>query len=132
LKSDEKEPTKRYIDTCIQFSLYAIAMREGLLEFPDGKRVLGKVPDVIIWYHLMNLVPYKKAITVRGAKYVAGDMKPRELQTSRSESDLRTAKQEVLNMAKAIQDGLFWRVARKNTDPCFLCYYAQSCSVFSV
>ena len=123
LKTDSKEPDNWFLKENMQFSLYYMACKS-----------LGYKPisDNLMWYQLLNLLPYKRKTTVKDKTYFAGDNKDPIFLTTRSENEIERAKTKILTIIKAIENKCFWRNPNKFNSPCYSCPYTLKCSTFNM
>ena len=65
LKTDSTEPSPGFLARDIQFSVYYLGALRGL----------GIKPDLLEWYQLRNLIPYKKTTVKNGVQFKPGDIR---------------------------------------------------------
>lgn len=98
IKTDATEPSADFLARDIQFSIYYIGAIRGL----------GIQPDRMEWYHLRNLVPYKKTSTRNGVQYKPGDIRgdPSFIVSRRTE-DIPTIEMEIRYIIQAIRFNIY-------------------------
>jgi len=98
IKTDSTEPSPDFLARDIQFSIYYLGAIRGL----------GIKPDILEWYHLRNLVPYKKTTTRNGVQYQAGEIRgDPSFIVARSEEDIPTIEKEIRCLIQAIRFNIF-------------------------
>lgn len=77
IKSNKAKPNERFLMLSKQYGLYGWALKHAVFVKPDGKPLnFGRYPDELIWYHLRNLLPYKRGGTASdGTKFQKGDLR---------------------------------------------------------
>lgn len=129
IKSDADSPDQAYLDRNIQFSSYGLGMRHGLFEMADGLQPIGVYPNRAVWYHLQNLLPYKRAGTVpsTGRKYFKGDLRgDPEIQVDRTPEDYEQFQVEACQMIRMIRMRMFFRSVTKIG--CSMCSVKHACT----
>ena len=127
-KFSKVAPSQVFLDRSFQFSLYAIAMKEGGLYIPGQDALehiqVGEYPEKIVWYHLRNLVPYKRSY--KGFK--PGDLRgdPR-IYTARSEAQLKNAKKDLRKICTMIKACHFPRSGRDTGGCNGFCRHLDAC-----
>ena len=132
-KTDAVEPKGKYLECDVQFSLYQIAVQEGLLFLDNEWKKCPYVLADVYWYQIWNLVPYKKKVTKGGKTYMAGEYRgERKIPAKRSPTELMISKMEIAQMAKDIMDPtrFFYRTSRKFM-ACDICSYEKHCSSYN-
>ena len=98
IKTDSTEPSSGFLARDIQFSVYYLGALRGL----------GVKPDLLEWYQLRNLVPYKKASVKNGVQFQRGDIRgdPRFF-VARTEEDIPTIEREIKYIIQGIRFNIY-------------------------
>lgn len=77
IKSNKAKPNERFLMLSKQFGLYGWALKNATFILPDGVPIhFGSYPSELIWYHLRNLLPYKRGGTASdGTRFQKGDLR---------------------------------------------------------
>ena len=98
IKTDSTEPSPEFLARDIQFSIYYRGAVKGL----------GITPDILEWYHLRNLVPYKKTTTRKGVQYKPGEIRGNPSFTvARGTEDIPTIEKEIRYIIQGIRFNIF-------------------------
>ena len=98
IKTDSTEPSADFLARDIQFSIYFLGAIRGL----------GIQPDLLEWYHLRNLVPYKKTSTRNGVQYKPGEIRgDPSFIVSRTMEDIPTIEKEIRYIIQGIRFNIF-------------------------
>jgi hypothetical protein len=120
IKTDATEPSADFLARDIQFSIYYLGAIQGL----------GIQPDVLEWYHLRNLVPYKRTSTRNGVQYKPGEIRgdPSFIVMRRTE-DISTIEKEIRCMIQGIRFNIFPMRPLKigHMCPCNYCEVREYC-----
>jgi len=129
LKSNLAAPSSLYLEKNLQFSIYAYGILNGILKPPSGDVELGILP-VPYWYHLRNLLPYKKNGKTRGGRvYKKGDLKGNPMmKTPRNEADMEKLVQTIGDITKAIKMGVFFERPSSLGSCVGFCQYHAACN----
>jgi len=127
-KFSKVAPSQVYLDRSFQFSLYAIAMKEGALYVPGQDALeliqIGEYPEKIVWYHLRNLIPYKRSYKGFQPGDLRGD--PR-IHTTRSETQLKNTKKDLRKICTMMKSGHFPRSGRDTGGCNGFCRHLDAC-----
>jgi len=121
IKTDSTEPSPGFLARDIQFSVYYLGAIRGL----------GIKPDVLEWYHIRNLVPYKRATTKNGVKFNAGDIRGNpSFPVSRTLEDIPNIEREIRYIIQGIRFRIFPMRPLKigHICPCNLCEAINYCN----
>ena len=98
IKTDSTEPSPEFLARDIQFSVYFLGALRGL----------GIKPDLLEWYHLRNLLPYKKATVKNGVQFQIGDIRgDPSFIVARTEADIPTIEREIRYIIQGIRFAIF-------------------------
>jgi len=120
IKTDSTEPSPDFLARDIQFSIYYLG----------AVRALGLQPDILEWYHVRNLVPYKKATVKNGVQHQAGEIRgdPSFVVARRTE-DIPTIEKEIRYIIQGIRFNIFPMRPLKigHICPCNFCETVSYC-----
>lgn len=123
LKTDRQAPTQAFLDRSIQFSLYAHAVRHGVLLVQDERVHIGESVD-LAWYQLGNLIPNKRGLN--GASSAPPRDDPMIPILPKSDEDLERIEEELLLIVSGIESGFFPMNPQK-LGTCSWCPFAGIC-----
>jgi len=121
IKTDSTEPSPGFLARDIQFSIYYLGAIRGL----------GIVPDVLEWYHLRNLVPYKKTSVKNGVQFHAGDVRGNpSFAIERRKEDIPNIEKEIRYIIQGIRFNIFPMRPLKigHICPCNFCQVVSYCT----
>jgi len=124
-KTSKFTPDQAFLDTDYQFGIYAYALWKGSFQMPDGSVKMLHIPLdklTIIWYHLRDHIPYKRATNGRSAGEEKCD--PRRY-TKRNTQQLTELKCDLSKIALSIRRGIYPRHPSYSTCP--VCPFAGIC-----
>lgn len=97
VKTDQAEPTPEYLSRDLQFSIYYLGALKGL----------GIQVDRLEWFHVRNLIPYKRKTVKNGVEFQPGDIRGNpSIPVSRKVEDIPNIKQEIKYFIQAITHGV--------------------------
>lgn len=120
IKTDSTEPSVDFLARDIQFSIYYLGAIRGL----------GIKPDILEWYHLRNLVPYKKTTTRSGVQYKPGEIRgDPSFIVARTIEDIPTIEKEIRYIIQGIRFNIFPMRPLKigHICPCNYCEVREYC-----
>jgi|GEM_PF-381289 len=126
------KPSASYLNQCYQFTLYAYAMRKGSFFVPDPKPdtdqvdhvQIGQLPDRVVWYHLPNLLPYKRAYNGFKKGDLRGD--PR-FYTTRTLSQVKSGMKHIRKITSLIRNNHFPKAPRQAGSCSGFCRFHEQC-----
>jgi len=120
IKTDSSEPSPEFLARDIQFSTYYLGAVLGL----------GITPDIMEWYHIRNLIPYKRRSTRGGVQFEAGESRgPASFWVSRQVGDMVGIIREIGYIIQGIRFNIFPMRPLKigNITTCNLCNVQSHC-----
>jgi hypothetical protein len=132
-KSGKIRPPAEVLKRDIQFGLYELGLKFGQVIAADGEviDVGGDNINSIYWYHMRDLIPYKKGKKIKGTdeyEYRAGDYRgPAWYKIPRRSAE--SSKKQIMNIVRAIKGGVFF-MAPSALGSCTFCNVSQACSDF--
>ncbi len=121
IKTDASEPSPNFLARDIQFSTYYLGAYDGL----------GIKIDLLEWYQLRNLVPYKRASIKNGLKFQAGDLRGNpSFPVMRTTEDIPNIAREIKYIIQGIRFNIFPMRPLKigHMCPCNFCDVIHCCN----
>jgi len=98
IKTDSTEPSPGFLARDIQFSIYFIGALRGL----------GIQPDLLEWYQLRKLIPYKRTTVKNGVQFQPGEIRGDPcFSVARSQEDIPTIEREIRYIIQGIRFNIF-------------------------
>ena len=126
------KPAKAYLNHGYQFTLYAFAMLRGSFfdpsNDPDSNEIyhtqIGELPARCVWYHLPNLLPYKRATGTAKKGDLRGD--PRMV-TYRDSNTVKYGMKNIRKIVSNIHRGVFPMAPRVTGSCNAFCHLHDAC-----
>lgn len=132
MKSNQARPNERFLMLSKQYGLYGWALKHATFVLPDGEpmdcKTFDRYPDELIWYHLRNLLPYKRAGTASdGTKFQKGDSRgdPR-IPVLRTPDAYDFLCEQICRVIQTIRFGLFTQA--EGSIECSMCRVSHACT----
>jgi hypothetical protein len=125
LKSGKTVPSPAFLANAIQPTSYLYGIENGWVIHPEqGPRCMNV--NHFVWYHLRNLVPYKRAVKSKGK--VAGDSRGKaEIEVHRSGAEVDAFAKQMCNIVRGIRMGI-WFKNDSILGGCDMCDMKQACT----
>ncbi len=122
LKSGAAAPSPAFLHRNKQLGAYGLAVEQGWFMFDDGPLRFGEQPERLVWYHLQNLVPYKRKTKGKEVGELRGDP---VYETHRTPADYALLQKELIAIITQVRNGIWWR-AESNFN-CSMCRVSRAC-----
>ena len=128
LKSGSNTPNPQFLKLNMQFSAYGLALEKGVFLLPDGGTMeFGKYPNLLVWLHMRNYLPYKRSgRRADGTKFARGDKRgDTMIFVPRSDADYKEFQATACRLVQAVRMNIFPPVA--NDIVCSMCRFQEPC-----